>query len=527
MPATDSASPAGLQRALARHSLNYDLQPYASHAFAQTAPARLAGVARLFGLSPAPVAGARVLELGCSSGGNLIPLAERFPDAEFHGVDISRVQISAGRERIEALGLANVQLHCQSFTEVGDLGRFDYIVAHGVYSWLPAAVRDAMMALIGRLLADDGVAYVSYNVLPGWRIPQALRDALLLTVPLDAAPAIKVARAREALAFLADATDAETTYGAGIREWATRLVDLPDDYLGHEFLEEVNAPCTVLDFITGADAVGLTYLGESDIAPMVADNRDPALAERLRAMTGNAVAGMEQMMDIVTGRTFRQSLLVRHGVAASIDRDLSPARLASLHLLSDGTMQGSGDDDDMLFTAIDAAKRTVTASSTGVARALRHLIAAYPASTTLAELREAAGDAAADDDIDETLFRMLLAGMVTPVDAAVTPVTEIGERPVASAIARADAAAGIGSTANARHERVLLDAAANIVLPLLDGDHDRAALESALVDAALADRINIARDGNALTAREDLAEVAASMVPRVLEGIRRAGLLVG
>ena len=525
MPATEPLH-SGVERTLARSSLNYDLQPYASHAFAQTAPARLAAVARLFGLPAAPVGTARVLELGCSSGGNLVPLAERFPDAEFHGIDISRVQISAGRERIAELGLTNVTLHCQSFTEVGDLGRFDYIVAHGVYSWLPAAVRDAMMALIGRLLADDGVAYVSYNVLPGWRIPQALRDALLLTVPLDAAPAIKIARAREALSFLANATDADTAYGAGIREWATRLVDLPDDYIGHEFLEEVNAPCTVFDFIGGADAVGLTYLGESDIAPMVADNRDPALADQLRAMTGNSVAGMEQMMDIVTGRTFRQSLLVRNTAAAAISRDLTPARLEALHLLTDGTLQGSGEDDGELFTAIDAAKRTVTASGPGVARALRHMIARYPASVTLAELRGEAGEPASGD-VDETLFRMLLAGMITAVAEPSTPVVIVNEHPIASAVARADARAGTGSTANARHERVLLDAAANVVLPLLDGDHDTASLRAALVDAAVADRLQIARDGEPVTNPAALEEIVDTMVPRVLEGIRRAGLLVG
>lgn len=533
MTDTAASRTAGLERALARNSLNYDLQPYAAHAFAQTAPARLAGVARLFGLMPPPVAGARILELGCSSGGNIIPLAERYPDADVHGVDISRVQISAGRARVAELGLGNVHLHCQSFTEVGDLGRFDYVIAHGVYSWLPPAVREAMMALIGRLLADDGVAYVSYNVLPGWRVPQALRDALLLTVPMDAPAALKVERAREALRFLADATDKDSVYGAGIREWATRLADLPDDYVGHEFLEDINAPCTVLDFINAADEQGLTYLGESDIAPMVADNRDPDLAERLRAMTGNQVAGMEQMMDIITGRTFRQSLLVRHAAAAGITRDLTPARLESLHFVTDGTLKGSGSDDegeddadDTLFTAIDGAGRTVTAGSAGTTRALRHLIGRYPASFDLASLQAAAGEEAAEE-VGETLFRMLLAGMVTPLSEPVEPVLELGDTPRATASARADAAAGATSTANLRHERVLLDAAAGVVLPLLDGHTDTAALTAALVDAAAAGRVTIARDGTPLTDRAELEEVAAPMVPRVLEGIRRAGLLVG
>jgi hypothetical protein len=60
-----------------------------------------------------------------------------------------------------------------------ELGRFDYIVAHSVYSWVPEAVREHILVLCRELLSGNGVAYISYNALPGWRMRGMLRDVLL------------------------------------------------------------------------------------------------------------------------------------------------------------------------------------------------------------------------------------------------------------------------------------------------------------------------------------------------------------
>jgi len=69
---------------------SYDEVPYESQSFPQSHPNRLATLGRLFGLSPAPVAQCRVLELGCASGGNLIPMAYHLPESEFVGLDLIR-----------------------------------------------------------------------------------------------------------------------------------------------------------------------------------------------------------------------------------------------------------------------------------------------------------------------------------------------------------------------------------------------------------------------------------------------------
>ncbi|MEY4159483.1 MAG: hypothetical protein RLZZ136_104, partial [Pseudomonadota bacterium] len=143
-----------LEAIIARTALKYDLLPYESKPFPQSQPARLGGLAKLFGLEAAPLENARVLELGCASGGNLIPHAVRYPGATFVGVDLARSHVAAGRARIERLGLSNAEILCQSFTEIGeDLGAFDYIICHGVHSWVPPQVQDHILKVIGARLS--------------------------------------------------------------------------------------------------------------------------------------------------------------------------------------------------------------------------------------------------------------------------------------------------------------------------------------------------------------------------------------
>src|SRR5262245_22460675 len=142
-----------------REPTSYDTVPYAGAPFATLHPGFLATRAALFGMTPAPPSSCRVLELGCGMGNNLLPLAVALPGASFLGVDLSPAQIAMGRQAAEQLGLANVELRAASILELpGDLGTFDYILCHGVYSWVPPAAQEAILALCGRCLAPQGVA---------------------------------------------------------------------------------------------------------------------------------------------------------------------------------------------------------------------------------------------------------------------------------------------------------------------------------------------------------------------------------
>src|SRR5471032_3065852 len=158
----------------------YDEVAYPTIAFHQTHPERLATHAALFGLPFAAVPTARVLDIGCGNGGNLIPMAQAYPHARFVGFDLSERAIAQGCEVIDALGLRNISLHVGNIVgaDFGAAG-FDYVIAHGVYSWIPGPARDALMASIRHHLAPNGVAFVSHNALPGSHLRKLVREMLL------------------------------------------------------------------------------------------------------------------------------------------------------------------------------------------------------------------------------------------------------------------------------------------------------------------------------------------------------------
>ena len=158
----------------------YDEVLYPNAPFGQTHPDRLATLAILFGMDPAPINRCRVLELGCGDGENLIPMAFENPAAQFLGLDAAAMAIRAGKQEIATLGLANIRLEHMDIMDAGpELGTFDYVIAHGLYSWVPEPVRDKLLALAKAVLAPHGVAFVSYNALPGGRLRQMFRDMML------------------------------------------------------------------------------------------------------------------------------------------------------------------------------------------------------------------------------------------------------------------------------------------------------------------------------------------------------------
>jgi cyclopropane fatty-acyl-phospholipid synthase-like methyltransferase len=176
---------------------SYDEVPYESHPQTQTHPARLAAVATLFGLRPAPVETARVLELGCAAGGNLVPVAEAFPNATCLGVDASERQVADGRRLVERLGLPNLTLRRADVLDLGpDLGTFDYVICHGVFSWVAPPVQDKILRVCAEHLAPNGVAYVSYNTYPGRHMRGMIRDMMRFHARKFAAPADRVRQSR-------------------------------------------------------------------------------------------------------------------------------------------------------------------------------------------------------------------------------------------------------------------------------------------------------------------------------------------
>lgn len=165
----DSVSPA-----------SYNQVSYLSLSYAQSHPDRLATVATILGLKPPPVEHCPVLEVGCASGGNIIPMAVGLSESEFVGIDYASRQIAQGRAMVDALQLENLVLIERDILDLdADLGQFDYIIAHGVFSWVPRQVQEKLLEVCSRTLTPNGIAYVCYNTFPGWHHSGMMREMMM------------------------------------------------------------------------------------------------------------------------------------------------------------------------------------------------------------------------------------------------------------------------------------------------------------------------------------------------------------
>ena len=145
----------------------YDKVAYPAAVVDALAPDRLRATALLHGWRAPEPATASVLEIGCGVGLNLIAFASVTPDARAVGFDLAAEAIDRGRSLVEVCGLRNVDLHVgDAMTYPRDGEKFDYVVCHGVLSWVPEAVRIAIIELMSARLAPGGLGYLSFDCLP-------------------------------------------------------------------------------------------------------------------------------------------------------------------------------------------------------------------------------------------------------------------------------------------------------------------------------------------------------------------------
>jgi SAM-dependent methyltransferase len=477
------------ERALDAAGGQYEAVPYPSMPYAFTQPAHLSALGALFGLKAPCAEGARVLELGCAAGGNIIPLAARMPSARFVGIDLSHTHIEEGRRHVEAFGLKNIELR------QGDLARvqledeqFDYIICHGVYSWVPSHVQQAILRICQESLAPQGMALISYNVLPGWHLRQVVRDACRRYAGKDGSPMARVARAREVLARLGEAASEHELYGKIMRFEARHAPQRPASYILSEMIADPHQPCYFEDFAHAAQARGLMYLCEADLAASTPEIFKPAAMDALDALAGESSIEFEQAVDYLTGRCFRRSVLVREGRATQYAQQASPERLEELYFSGAFRAQPQGDTGEASF--IDRRGRAVAARDPAVLRILCELAGRFPGTASYCDLLAAATNGA--DDAAEAQRRMCKALMllinVGQVEISTRPLivgSAQSAKPRAWWLAREEAGMRRPFITTMRHESVRLHPVMSFLLPRLDGQHDREMLV-ARVEEALA-----------------------------------------
>ena len=287
----------------------YDSVPYLGHVQSHTHPNRVAAIARLFGVNAPAVNTARVLEVGCGDGGNLISIAYSLPQSHCVGFDLAATAVERAQQRIAKLGLKNCEIVCADLATVGkSLGEFDYVIAHGVYSWVPAELRESLLQLISDSLSSRGVAFVSYNVYPGWHVAGMVRDMLRFHTREIADPVERVKQSNALMRFITAAHEADDPYGRLLAAECERLSGYPGWYLIHDDLANVNDPLYFRDFVAHAKQFDLRYVAEADFASMSSADLSEDAREKLDELRGDPVLH-GQYLDFVKCRRFRQSLL--------------------------------------------------------------------------------------------------------------------------------------------------------------------------------------------------------------------------
>jgi SAM-dependent methyltransferase len=369
----------------------------------------------------------------------------------FCGVDLSRRAIERAQELAGALGLVNVELRRADLADLPELGTFDFVVAHGVYSWVAPAERDALLAACRAHLAPTGVVYVSYDVLPGGHLREITREMLRWHLRDVEEPEQRIAQARALLAAVADARPE----GDEMRLAAERALQQGDPALFHDELAPHHEAVLFADFAAHAAEHGLRFLAEADVFEMEAGTLPPELAK--------GPIEREQYLDFFKGRMFRQTLLC-HAGAELREGGLEVVR----GMLAASPAQPAGEREGRVsFRGPHGA--TLTTDHEAVQAAFVRLGEAWPAALPVADL----GD---DPAVAETLRRAYAANLVHLHVWAPDAVTAPSERPVASALARLQAAEGKRVT-TLRHTGVEVpDELGRRLIRLLDGTRDRAAL---------------------------------------------------
>ena len=469
---------------------HYDAVRYPGHFYPQASLDRLAVLGALHGVRVAPVERCRVLELGCGDGGQLIPLAEHFPDSDFLGIDSSAKAIEDGRRVVEQLGLRNVRLEAGDIVEFApDRLSFDYVICHGVLSWVPEAVRERILQLCGSCLTPHGVAYVSYDTLPGGYIKHMTRDLVRFHTRRMTDPGEKARAARDVVEFVSHAMSAP----AMEREFFRREIapyEGKDYFLIHDLLAGVDDPVYFLDFMEVATREGLQFLSEANPESMRVTHLPEPVRRQLEALPDRLER--EQYLDFINLRRFRQTLLCR--AAEKVDLEVTPRRLEDVLIATAArpvgeTIASAAGPDEIEFSCGQASR--VTLADPAAKALMLALAEAHPRALRYSELRAAACRKRGIDpqqlreEDDARQIRFLVAsfanGLVALRAHQYEYLTSVSGRPAVSALTRHLAARGEPVVSRTLETFYLAPGLVQSLVPLLDGSRD---FEGLMIDLA-------------------------------------------
>lgn len=485
--------------------------------------ARLATIAHLFELSPSPIDQCRVLELGCGLGGNLIPMAELFPQSQFIGIDLSGPQIERGQRTIQSLDLRNIELCAMNILDIPDgLGPFDYIVCHGVYSWVPPEVQQKILSIARQKLTQNGIAYISFNTLPGWHLRGMLREVLLRETQFAENKQEKIQRGRDLLALLSYSGSDPKGGGAWLKNELALLDQMSDSYILYEHLARHNRPMYFKDFAAEAARFGLQYLGDAHFYSMVPERFGNQAAQAIQSMS-KTILDIEHYMDLLEIRYFRRTLLCHR--EQRINRSISFERLKGLWVST--PLKPNSADPDIQSDAVetfDASDYLELSTSLPLLKAalvvLSHHYPSYIQFEHLCGMAKALlADPNGDASDEERLARNLL-GLFSrnQIQLSVYPppcIPRAGMHPQTSALARLQASWKMPGCTNLKHRNIGVDSFERALLSRMDGTHTLEDLVGFVLQDIEAGLVSVELNGAPCSDSSVIAEVAHKKLARL------------
>lgn len=505
----------------------YDDVPYPSYPFPQSHPSHAFTLATLFGLHPAPIEKANVLELGCAAGGNLIPIAIQMPEATFLGIDLSAKQVNEGLKKIQDLELKNVEIRHQSILDFNSDKKFDYIICHGVFSWVDDAVKDKILEICERNLNPQGTAYISYNTLPGWNMVITVRDLMLWHTQNVKEPSEKAKQARGVLKFITDGLQNDKSSYAGFLQSEIDLLSKQaDSYMLHEHLSLYNTPMYFYQFMERANQHKLSYLCDTYLSTMYSDNLPPQFSKELVKVQNVIAAG--QYMDFIRNQRFRCTLLCHNN--QTVNRALNTKDIQKFYLqLSAEPENGKLTEEDikseqeMVFTGSGMTFRvrnTISKQAMFILWELRDRMIHFNELCELVAKKVDVKDmnVIRNNLTDElNLMRAVLAGLINISALPPKYISTVSPKPVVCPYIRYQAKLQDFVT-NRRHQTISIDPLGKILLPLLDGTYDEQSCIQAVKAELDAGKINLLDDKQQIIS--DKAEVEKRVGPVTKEALK-------
>ena len=507
----------------------YDTIPYQSFPFTATRPANLYTVGTLFGVSAPDFRTARVLELGCAGGNNLVPLAFQYPDGHYTGIDYSKRQIEAANETVSALELKNIEFMARPFADMPSSDKFDYIICHGVYSWVDDDARDRILEICRTQLVENGLAVISYNTLPGWNMVRSLREMMMFHAQLFEDPAEKIVQAIELLRFVRDNNAEGSAYRSVIDHEIELLGEQTVSYVAHDHLESENSQFYFHEFAASLARHGLHYVGDSDVAQMYVGNLPEGAVEKLKTVTD--ILRQEQYMDFVRNRRFRSSIIC--SAATTVNRNLRQEAIHNFYLSS----SFKPDEADVKTETTDARfcdrggnvvftahNKEVAVLFTELSESLRPIKSADMIDMAVKNL-DSADREALRAIIEEFGLQLALKGLISLNADAGNYISHVSQMPEASRLARYQAPL-YGWATNARHEKVGHDLFTRILIGHVDGSNSLDDLSDIMAEQIDKGALAVQADGNDIADAEQRRIATRQLTENALASLSLNALLV-